>query len=396
MYVVEAMIGCGPNDDAMLVAKVVSENFPQVELLVVSDSKQDHSLSCNRVFWTSILPWRTNPTHFQLLDKMGNKLEYSEINLRKEEIIKAYESFNPHVVVLHNYLSGKKWDALLSCSYLPLITKAKSERKPPKIVTFLLGMVDSFESYTEEESIEYETYVRKSVDRIFLRSDSVSLFLETCPPANKFKDMLQAVGYTSGKWRPSEENKRLPQEIIVTAGGGDGANHLYETAIKACALAHKTGSLFKDYKWRIFVGPFGEKYIQHLSDLAQSQNNLSTSQLEIHTLLPSEDFVKLLFERAVVSISQCGQRTFSDLEISGVPAVIIPRESEGTEQEQLYRATHMEKLQRSITIRENSLEPQVLLDGMLKSLSQPKQRLGVSLEGANNLIQASIDMTIGR
>jgi predicted glycosyltransferase len=389
LYIVEPMIGIGPNVDANIVAKTAIKSFPGLEMVICMDDQIPLSHMNEKVRWHKTQSWRYDSVNEQIKDLEGNLLSEGFKKKRSDELIELYKDFKPDVILLHNYLSGSKWDRIIDFEILPLIKHAKQDNPNLKVYSFLIGMIDSFEDLSRADEYFFVQSVKKNIDRIFLRSDSTELFFKTCPGARKFKDLFVPVGYSGETEIPVELNKyRGRKEVVVSAGGSDLGYDLFKAAVEAFYLAHETKSQLVKYDWRLFVGPMQEKNKWELEKLNAELlgNNQLPTKLFIEGHISPEGFLSVLCHNCAMSISQCGQRTFTELEIAGVPAVVIPRESKGKEFEQLYRAEYMQKCDRAIMLREKDLSPQKLLIALSRALHNKTVRIGLRLNGVHQML----------
>lgn len=76
LYIVEPMIGIGPNIDANLIAKTAIADFPNIDLTIFMDTQVPLRYTNKNVRWVKSAPWRYNPITKKLLDL--NKKELDE------------------------------------------------------------------------------------------------------------------------------------------------------------------------------------------------------------------------------------------------------------------------------------------------------------------------------
>lgn len=387
------MIGIGPNVDANVVAKTAIQSYPDLEMVIYMDDQIALKYTNERVRWHKSTSWRYDSVNEQIKDLEGNLLTEEFKNNRRDELIAIYDELRPDVLLLHNYISGSRWDNIIDFEMLPLIEHARRDNPNVKVYSFLIGMIDSFEHMTPVEEYHFVNSVKSNIDRIYLRSDNTELFFKTCPMARKFKELFVPVGYSGESTIPPQiEMYQGRKEVIVSAGGSDLGFDLFKTSIEAFYLAHETNSKLADYDWRLFIGPLQEKNKQKLLDLNDellSSKKLKTKLFIVDHVSP-EEFLSVLCHNCVLSISQCGQRTFTELEIAGVPSVVVPRESEGKEFEQLYRAQYMEECGRAGVVREKKLSSQNLLITSQIALTTNVRRVGLRLNGINRLLDCIV------
>ena len=389
LYIVEPMIGIGPNVDANLIANQVITNFPEINMKIMMDTQVPLKHTGNNIQWIPTKTWRYNSINGKLYDINGIELDENFKEDRVSQFTSIIKDLKPDVLLLHNYISGSTWDAIIDFEMIPAIETAKKVNPDVKVYSYLIGMIDSFENMTKEESLIFAKSVEKNIHKILLRSDNPELFFKTCEPARQFKDKFVPVGYSSDINLPQPlQELKDKKEVVISAGGGDLGMDLFFNAIDTFILAQSTNSVLSKFDWRIFVGPMQLAQLDLLQEKIDSlpSANYST-KIILQTNADSDLFLSHLCHHTFLSISQCGQRTFTDLEIAGAPSLLVPRESQGKEFEQLYRAKYMEEAGRSIVLKESVLSPNNLLEFAEKAIILGGSRLGIRMDGPENLLK---------
>lgn len=392
LYIVEPMLGIGPNIDANLIAKKAAQKFSgKINIKIVLEKDNFLKEQSSNVSWEYISPWRLDFISNKLLDLKGNELTENEKQSRVSFLIEVCSKYKPDVLLLHNYMSGSRWDAIIDFEMLPLIEFAKKQNRKLKIYSYMIGMLDGFENITANEADFFIESIKKNIDKIFLRSDNLNLFIGTCPPAARVADHFLPVGYSADDEIPKKINGTDDEKyIIVSAGGGDIAFNLFKKSIEACHFL-KNDPFLNAFKWKIFLGPMQEKNEQTLQDYAESLE--CSNRISLIIRADEKVFLSYLMYNCLVSISQCGQRTFTNLEVAGVNSILIPRESEGKEFEQLYRAQYMEKIGRAKLIREYNLTPEILIQNIKEIYNNTPTKIGLQMNGPENLLSNIIKLS---
>lgn len=379
------MIGIGPNIDANLIAKTVINKFPDIDLTIVMDSQVALKHISNSVRWFPSIPWRCDPVTKKLYDM--NKMELDETfkKDRVEQLLKICNECKPDVLLLHNYISGSRWDSMIDFEMLPLINFSKSINPNLKVYSYLIGMIDSFEGMTFQEEKFFIESVNNNIDKILLRSDNPNLFFKTCPASERIKEKFIPVGYSIDTELPKKIAATDEKFIIVSAGGGDLGLDLFMKSVETCAFLSSQQDPASDYNWKLFLGPMQLEN----KDFIQTHVNKLGCHDKIEVIVNADDtkFLSYLSYNCAVSISQCGQRTFTDLEVSGAVSIVVPRESKGQEFEQLYRAKYMEEVGRATLIHEYDLNQENLSSSLNNCLKEKTRRLGLQMNGPENLLK---------
>lgn len=385
LYVVEPMIGIGPNVDANLIAKKVIEKFPEVDLTIVMDTQVPLKYLNDSVRWVQSIPWRCDPITKKLYDMNKNELTEAFKKERTKQLLEVCNEYKPDVLLLHNYASGSRWDSMIDFEMLPLISLAKSINPNVKVYSYLIGMIDSFEGMNFQEEKFFIESVNNNIDKILLRSDNPDLFFKTCPVAERIKDKFIPVGYSIDTDLPKKNIDSDEKFIVVSAGGGDLGLDLFMKSIDTCSFLISANMDVSKYNWKLFLGPMQLEN----KDIIQNYVNQKGCSEKIEVITNADDtkFLSYLSYNCVVSISQCGQRTFTDLEVSGAVSIVVPRESKGQEFEQLYRAKYMEEIGRAILVHEYDLSYVSLSNALRKSILEKPKRLGLQMNGPENLLK---------
>ena len=130
LYIVEPMLGIGPNIDANLIAKKVAQKFSdKINIKIVLEKDDFLKKQSSNVSWEYISPWRLDFINNKLLDLKGNELTEKEKQSRVYFLIEVCSKYKPDVLLLHNYMSGSRWDAIIDFEMLPLIEFAKKQNR---------------------------------------------------------------------------------------------------------------------------------------------------------------------------------------------------------------------------------------------------------------------------
>ncbi len=175
--------------------------------------------------------------------------------------------------------------------------------------------------------------------------------------ANELCSQLHYTGYVSRRGAALAKNLRADgNRVVVSAGGGRFGVALRNAAIEAAPLLRESrgltttivaGPLLPDRDWRVL----------------EARARL-VSGLEIVRSVP--DLGALLADSAA-SVSQCGYNTFVELITLGIPAVIVPFEAPG-EDEQTRRAAGAERLGLMTHLPRSQTHRDELVSAVLRSI----------------------------
>lgn len=403
LYFIEPMIGLGSHYWSQTLAKAIVETHPDIELTILVDDLVPFEVSHERLNWVKLPMCRNQVSEdgsltFELIDEHGLVVDEEWKQKRAATVFSVFHKVKPNIVLLHNHLSGLEWDNLIEFEYKALVELARSTAWNPPVVATAMDFIDGFEDGCKVTAQAYLDKVKAEVDYILVCGQSLDLFISSCPPAKQFKHKLVLAGY------PINLNPILPlayppqsSEVIVAAGGSELGSTLFKTAIEAFRIAHcRQESALINYPWRLLVGPNLKEQIPSLQKMAA---HIATSvgaadKLIVQPTVSSSEYLARLTHHCVVSLSQCGQGTFLDLEQAGVPAVVVPYEANGIVLEQLYRAQFLQAANRGVMLREGDLTAQSLLAGLEKALSIGPKRMGLNLNGARFIANFVYDLAL--
>jgi len=161
---------------------------------------------------------------------------------------------------------------------------------------------------------------------------------------------------------PEVAGSQVPNgEVIVSAGGGAAGEALYRTAVRAAGL-----DCVRHFRWRILLGSQADPELPGQL-LEQAPENV---QIEPNRL----DFQRLL-GKARLSISQAGYNSVVDVLVSGVPALLVPFQGDGSETEQPMRGRRLKEIGRAEIIDEDELRPEELAQAVARLAGPEPWRL---------------------
>ena len=204
--------------------------------------------------------------------------------------------------------------------------------------------------------------LNENFDGVLVHSDSDLVRLdETFSEVDALKIPVFYTGFVSR--RPviaSDRRKR----IVVSAGGGRVGHALIDCALRANQISERCRS----HEMLVIAGPLA------------NETALSPDENRNVRVVAFEPELPRLIASSVLSISQCGYNTAAELLATQTPAIFVPFETE-SENEQLHRATLLERRKRAIVIRQKDLNSRVLADAIDRIETKPAP-LDISLDGA--------------
>ena len=208
--------------------------------------------------------------------------------------------------------------------------------------------------------------VLECYDLVLVHGDPAFVPLDAgFPEAERIRERVRYTGYVAAVEGPTAPPGVGEGEGVGAAGGGGVAHRLVETAL--AAARRDSGR-----RWRILVGPTAG------ADAFAGWRRVAAGSVIVE---PNRaDFCSIL-SRALVSVSQAGYNTVTDLLAAGAPAVLVPF-SAGGEREQSIRARVLAGAGAARVIDEDRLTPEALLEAIRAATALSVARARIRLDGA--------------
>ena len=247
---------------------------------------------------------------------------------RRSLIEAAVHQHRPAVVIVELFPFGRK---KFAGEILSLIRLARSQPGAPALIACSLRdiLVDS-----RRDQQHHDDRARWLADRYFdavlVHSDpSFARIEESFHPRKTMQVPVYYTGYVVPA-RKEVVSQARGEHLLVSAGGGIVGAALFHRALEARELLRKALPM------RIIAGPF----LPEPEWLALQRAAAGIPGVEVLRQVP--DMVAEM-RRARASVSQCGYNTALDIVVAGVPALVVPYEMPG-ENEQTERATRLATL----------------------------------------------------
>ena len=247
---------------------------------------------------------------------------------RRSLIEAAVRQHRPAVVIVELFPFGRK---KFAGEILSLIRLARNQPGTPALIACSLRdiLVDS-----RRDQQHHDDRARWLADRYFdavlVHSDpSFARIEESFHPRKPMRVPVHYTGYVVPA-RKEVVRQARGEHLLISAGGGIVGKALFHRALEARALLRKALPM------RIIAGPF----LPEPEWLALQRAASGISGVEVLRQVP--DMVAEM-RRARASVSQCGYNTALDIVVACVPALVVPYEMPG-ENEQTERATRLATL----------------------------------------------------
>lgn len=327
------------------------------------------------------LPWvRAADTSFKtLLDGMGNPVDATLFERRRELLLKLFSSRKPDALLIEHYPFGRR---KFRVELKPLIAAARAAGVP-----VLCSLRDVLvEKGDGAKSAKAVAAVRSSFDKVLVHGDPAVLGLElTFPLAAEIADRIAYTGYVIDRRARamSSHTTDARNEIIVSIGGGAVGLELLKAAIGAKQLGAGGGRV-----WRLLAG----------ANLAEAEFQALRANAPAGLIVERArpDFPELL-KRAALSVSQAGYNTLMDILSARCRNLLVPFAA-GSESEQMFRARLFEARGLVRVLDESKLTPATLAKAVDDALSgsPPAAVSGIDLSGVETTARLILAMIAGK
>ena len=220
--------------------------------------------------------------------------------------------------------------------------------------------------------------VAQFYDAVLVHSDAeVAPLSLSWPVSDALEAKLRYTGYVAPPPAAAHPDGLGAGEIIVSAGGGDVGQHVFDAALAAARLDPD------QRQWRLLLG--GQDAAKRSGDLMRD----APANVIIEPARP--EFRQMLYH-AAASVSLCGYNTALDILQSGAAAVFIPFDA-GSEVEQGLRADALAQLDGIGVLRNSNLSAETLLGAVTAVLDAPRRAPRIDgFDGAVETVRITLAM----
>ncbi len=285
---------------------------------------------------------------------------------RRDFLLDAIAERSPDILITEAFPFGRRQ---MRFELIPILESAKSAAPRPLIVCSVRDILKSSRKPGRAE--ETRALIADYYDLVLVHGDaSFARLEETFPEAGAFAPKLRYTGIVAERAgiRPPVGEA----EVLISAGGGAVGVDLFKVAIAARPL-----SRLADLHWRLLIGPnMAEVIFSALSEKASDGVTVERYRSDFRTLLSG----------AAVSVSQAGYNTVADILSTNTPAVLVPFDTDG-EDEQPRRAQKLAEVGRAELIASSRLTPQCLAGAIDRAaIRSPSAEFVLDMEGATNTV----------
>lgn len=308
-------------------AKSIKRKSPEYRVLCVSGSSNMHLFAGADVDYVKTLAYRcydsASADEWPLYPVLGIESE-EMFSIRSKLLNTLITEYKPNLSIVDYYPRGDGDELEASLNYM---------RENSILIYGLRGIVDSYQDVEQtlfnKSNIralsEFYHYVYCYCDeRVFDVAEEYDAFIP-----NSLKGNVIHTGYVVNE----QEDRAIAEvgymrekkTVLITFGGGQGAEDLYRESIEAIAEGQT-----ESYQVIVVLGPYLE------SDARARIKAMGTEKIRV---LDEHKNIALLMSHASLVICAGGYNSLVELSAAGVPAVVIPRQILESEQDM-----HIDKL----------------------------------------------------
>lgn len=302
----------------------------------------------------------------RLLDDTGNAIDDAWRERRRRRLLDIFARVAPDALITETFPFGRR---MLRFELLPLLEAAQQSDRCRLVIASIRDILQPKQK--RGRNAEIVDLVRAYYDHVIVHGDAaIAPLAQSFPRADEIAEKVSYSGYIC---RPASDlavAASAADEVLVSAGGSATGLRLLQTALAARPL-----SCLRDKTWRLRVSPGIEaKDFSSLREAAGDGIIVERNQDDFHARVA----------RAVLSVSQAGYNTVTDILASSTPAVLVPY-AEADEVEQTMRAALLQQHRRVVSLEEAALSSQSLALAIDTALQQ-STRLEVNLDGLDNSV----------
>jgi predicted glycosyltransferase len=374
LIVVTHLLGTGHLSRALTLGRAFAAAGHQVQ--VASGGFPALQLDTDGVGLVQLPPLRSDGVDFtRLLTPEGTVADESYLGSRIQALTGVLNTLAPDILITELYPFGRR---SLAGEFDSLLQAAHTLPDRPVVlgsVRDILAPPSKPKKVTRADDI-----ISKYYDAVLVHSDPQATRLEVSwPVSDKLAGKLRYTGYVTAPPPAAHPDGDGQDEVLVTAGGGDVGDHLFETAL---AAAQRDPSR----QWRLLIGGGNAK------DRAD-RFNATGSPAIVEPVRP--DFRQML-NHAAALVGMCGYNTAMDVLQTGIPAVLVPFDA-GKEVEQTLRAQSLGSLDGISVLPDAGMTPDRLLaalDQVTRAPARPSDLM--QFDGAAQSVEIAVELAGAR
>ncbi|SFT02336.1 Predicted glycosyl transferase [Sulfitobacter marinus] len=344
------------------------------ETIVVSGGMPAPQLRRDDVEVVQLPPLRSDGVNFaRLLDGDGTEADAALFDTRTRMLIDTVQSQEPDVLITELFPFGRR---ILRAEFTALLNAAQDLPRRPLICASVRDILAP--PSKPAKAALADDLIAQFYNAVLVHSDAELAPLSlSWPVSDALAGKLRYTGYVAPPAAAPHVDGLGSGEILVSAGGGDVGQHVFDTALTAAKLDPEKR------QWRFLLG--GQDAAERSADLMRS----APANVTVEPARP--EFRQMLYH-AAASVSLCGYNTALDILQSGTHAVFIPFDA-GSEVEQGLRADALAQMDGIAVLRNADLSADTLLNDVTAVLNAPRRAPRTKgFDGAAQTVQITRDM----
>lgn len=344
------------------------------DTVVVTGGMAASQLTSDGIKMVQLPPLRSDGVNFaRLLDGDGAEAEPALFYARIKMLTATVQSYQPDVLITELFPFGRR---ILGAEFTALLDAAKALPHPPLICASVRDILAP--PSKPAKAALADDLVAQFYDAVLVHSDAeVAPLSLSWPVSDALEAKLRYTGYVAPPPAAAHPDGLGAGEIIVSAGGGDVGQHVFDAALAAARLDPD------QRQWRLLLG--GQDAAKRSGDLMRD----APANVIIEPARP--EFRQMLYH-AAASVSLCGYNTALDILQSGAAAVFIPFDA-GSEVEQGLRADALAQLDGIGVLRNSNLSAETLLGAVTAVLDAPRRAPRIDgFDGAVETVRITLAM----
>ncbi|WP_299415680.1 glycosyltransferase [uncultured Sulfitobacter sp.] len=370
MIVVTHLLGTGHLARALTLARAYVAAGDTA--CVVSGGLPAPLMEHSGITFVQLPPVRSDGVDFsRLLNADGTQVTDEHLKIRQRMLLGKFATFSPDVLITELFPFGRR---ILRDEFQSLLHEAKARPDPPLVCASIRDILAP--PSKPKKAIFAEDLIAQFYDIVLVHSDAhVTPLTLSWPVSEILSRKLRYTGFVSPKAAGPHPDGAGAGEILISAGGGDVGEPVYQTAVDAARLLPNP--------MRILLG--GNPSNERIADLRKN----APDHVSVEKARP--DFRQMLYH-ATASVSLCGYNTALDILQAATPAVFIPFD-EGSEVEQGIRARALSVQSGITTLARADLNPRSLCDAIEHVINAPRRTTAAKFNGADRTVE--ITRTLG-
>lgn len=331
------------------------------EITVVSGGLPARHLNAEGIDLVQLPPLQSDGTNFTtLLEDDGQPASQALLTARQDKLRALLADQGPDVVITELFPFGRR---VLATEFRTLLEAARRQTPKPLICASIRDILAPPSKPAKADSTAQ--MIADFYDAVLVHSDEALTPLGlSWPVTDAISKKLHYTGFVANPPTGPHPHGLGTDRVLVSAGGGNVGQALYQTALDA---AH----LDATQHWHLLVGG---------RDAAARCARLREDAPQNVTVEPARPDFRQMLHHAKASVCLCGYNTALDVLQAGTPAVFVPFD-DGGEVEQSLRAKALARLDGIVVLKSADLSAARLLQTLRAAITSPPR--AARAEGLN-------------